>query len=107
MPVSRVPPAMGSAIAPFADLISGGLFGSAQEADFELDFEEAVVALARERAGGEGFEHRTPALARMCAAGEMAAHRKRVDLRKSLPGAFSGNPEVELSHARGVNDHAA
>src|SRR5712672_2843234 len=62
MAVSRVPPAMGYAVAPFADLISGCLFGSAQEADFELEFEEAVVALARERAGGEGFEHRTPAL---------------------------------------------
>src|ERR1041385_4271414 len=59
MPVSRVPPAMGYAIAPFADLISGCLFGSAQETDFELEFEEAVVALARERAGGEGFEQRT------------------------------------------------
>ena len=108
---SRTPvnfrPAIGYAIAPFADLISGCLFGSAQEADFELEFEEAVVALARERAGGEGCEHRTPALVRMCAAGEVAVQGQCIELWKSLLGAFSGNPEVELSHARGVNDHAA
>ena len=84
---------MGYAVAPFADLISGCLFGSAQEADFELEFEEAVVALARERAGGEGFEHRTPALVRMCAAGEVAAHRQRVELWKIVLRSFSGNPE--------------
>src|SRR5437773_9836480 len=38
---------------------------------------------------------------------EVAARRQRFDLRKSLLRSFTGNPDVELSHAGRINDHAA
>src|ERR1017187_7632652 len=88
-------------------LPSSSLFGFAQVADFELEFAETVIPLARERAGGERFEHRTRILLRMGAVAEVAAHRQRVDLGKSLLRSFTANPDVEFSHARRVNDHAS
>ena len=56
---------MAPMVAFLTDLVSGSLFGFAQEAEFELEFEETVISLARERAGGERFEHRTLFLFRM------------------------------------------
>src|SRR5437899_12638068 len=38
---------------------------------------------------------------------EAAARRQRFDLGKRLLRSFTGNPDVELSHARRINDHAA
>src|ERR1039458_5542958 len=98
---------MGSAVALLAVLPDGSLFGFAQKADFELAFEETDIPFARERVGGERFEHRTVFLLRMGAVAEVAAYRQRVELGKSLLRSFTGNPEVEFSHARRVNDHAS
>src|ERR1035437_11065052 len=98
---------MGPAVALLAVLPSSILFGFAQEVDFELKFEETVIPLARERAGGKRCAHRTLILLRMGAVAEVAAHRQRVNLGKDLLGSFTGNPDVEFSHARRVNDHAA
>src|ERR1039457_6273437 len=98
---------MAPGVAFLTGLVSGSLFGFAQEADFELEFEETVISLARERAGGERFQHRTLILLRMGAVAEVAAHRQCVELGKSLLRSFAGNPEVEFSHARRVNDHAS
>src|ERR1700677_3792586 len=99
--------AMGPAVALLTVLPGSSLFGFAQVADFELEFEETVIRLARERAGGERFAHRTLILLRMGAVAEAAAHRQRVNLGKTLLRSFTGNPDVEFSHARRVNDHAA
>ena len=66
---------MGLAVALLAVLPGGSLFGFAQEAGFELKFEETVIPLARERAGVECFEHRTLILLRMAAVAEVAALR--------------------------------
>ena len=97
---------MGPAVALLVVLPGGSLFGFAQIADFELEFEETVIPRARERAGGERFEHRTPILLRMGAVAEVAAHRQRVNFRKGLLRSFTGNPDVEFSHAGRINNHA-
>ena len=47
------------AVALLTVLPGGSLFGFAQVTDFELKFEETVIPLARERAGGERFQHCT------------------------------------------------
>ena len=98
---------MGTTVAPFAVLPGGSLLSFAEVADFELELEETVISLARERAGGECLEHRTLILLCMGAVAEVAARRQRFDLGKGLLRSFTGNPDVELSHARRINDHAA
>src|SRR6185295_7507148 len=84
----------------------GSLFGFAEVTDFELELEKTVISLARKRAGGERLEHRTLFLLRMGAVTEVTARRQRFNLGKSLLRAFRGNPDVELSHARRINDDA-
>ncbi len=98
--------AMGHTVALFAVLPGGSLFSFAEVADFELELEETVIPLARERAGGKRLEHRTLFLLRMGTVAEVAARRQRFNLGKSLLRSFTGNPDVELSHARRINDHA-
>ena len=97
---------MGPTGALFAVLPGGSLLSFAEVANFELKLEEAVIPLARERAGGKCFEHRTLILLRMGTVAEVAVWRQRFDLGKSLLRSFAGNPDVELSHARRINDHA-
>src|SRR5271157_4467442 len=98
---------MGRAVALFAVSPSGSLLRFAEVADFELELEETVIPLARERAGGKRFEHRALILLRMGTVAEVAARRQRFDLGKSLLRSFTGNPDVEFSHARRINDHPA
>src|SRR5438067_13872926 len=98
---------MGPTGALFAVLPGGSLLSFAEVANFELKLEEAIIPLARERAGGKCFEHRPLILLRMGTVTEVAARRQRFDLRKSLLRSFTGNPDVELSHAGRINDHAA
>src|SRR2546426_4059296 len=98
---------MGHTVALFAVLPGSSLFSFAEVADFKLELEETVIPLARERAGGERLEHRTLFLLRMGTVAEVAARRQRFDLGKSLLRSFTGNPDVELSHAWRINDHAA
>src|ERR1044072_2018335 len=62
----------------------GSLFSFAEVTDFELEFKETVIPLARERAGGERLEHRTLFLLRMGAVAEVTARRQRFHLGKSL-----------------------
>jgi len=95
------------AIAPLARSPSGFLFGFAQGADFELELEETLIPLAWESACGDCGEHRALVLLRMGAVAEVAARGQRVNLGIILFRSFAGNPEVEFSHARRVNDHAA
>ena len=106
-PVSRVFPAGVARPLRLADLTSGFLFGFAQVADFELEFQEAVIPFARERAGGERFEHR----ALFSFVWVQSRKWQRTD-SASISGKAcfepsAGNPDVEFSHARRVNDHAA
>jgi hypothetical protein len=65
--------AMSRAVALLTGLPGGSFSCFAQLADFELELEEAVIPLARERAGGERFEDRTLRLLRMGAVAEVAA----------------------------------
>src|SRR5258708_29298877 len=81
----------------------GSLFSFAEIADFELELEEAVIPLARERARAKRLEHRTLFLLRMGTIAEVAARRQCFNLGKSLLRSFTGNPDVELSHARRIN----
>ena len=55
---------------------------------------------------GECLEHRTLFLLRMGAVAEVAARRQRFNLGKSLLRSFTGNPDMELSPARCITDHA-
>ena len=98
---------MGHAVALAAGLPAGLFFRFTQVADFALEFDEAFMPFARERAGGDGGEHGAILLLRVGAIAEMAAGRQRFDFGKRFLRAFAGPPKVEFPHAGRVNDHAA
>ena len=98
---------MRHAVALAAGLPAGLFFGFAEVADFALEFDEAVMPFARERAGGDGGEHGAILLLRVGAIAEMAAGRERFDFGKRFLRALAGTPDVKFPHAGRVNDHAA
>jgi hypothetical protein len=97
---------MGHPVALAAILPGGTLFRLAEVADFELEFDEAVVAFTRQCIGGERGEYGAILLLRVGAIAEMAACCESYDFRKSLLRALPCGPNVEFPHARRVNDHA-
>ena len=80
---------MRHAIALAALLPAGLFFGFAQVADFALEFDEAVMPFAWERAGGERGQDGAVFFLRVRAIAEMAGGRQRFDFRKRFLCAFA------------------
>jgi len=104
---SFVEGAVGHAVALAAGLPGGLFFSFTQVADFALEFDEAFMPFARERAVGDGGEHGAVLLLRVRAIAEMAAGRQHFDFGKRFLRAIACSPEVKFPHAGRVNDHAA
>ena len=98
---------MGNAVALAAGLPAGLFFGFAKIADFQLEFHETFMPVARQRAIGERGLHGAVFFFRVRAIAEMAARGERFDFGKRFLRAFARAPKMKFSHAGRVNNHAA